>query len=242
MPVPLIIVGLVVLVALVGHFTLRPRMLRWGASPAEAARTMAGDDLIPRPSLATTRAINIKAGTERVWPWLAQMGQGRGGFYSYEWLENLAGLDIHNSDRIVPELQDLKPGDLIPFWRGAGINVVEVAPGRLLVLAGTLNPPKGKPAAGAGQSAGAEVQSAATAQVGGTWVFALERLEPSPGRPDAARPGTQQPGGTRLIVRARVATFPPAWLSAISMLILAPMHFVMERKMLKGIKERAERQ
>jgi hypothetical protein len=223
MPVPtpvlvVIIIAFLALLAVTGYLAIRPRMLRWGATPVEAGRAMAGDELIPDPILVTTRAININVGPERVWPWLAQLGQGRGGFYSYEWLENLAGLDIHNSDRIIPELQTLKPGDLIPFWRGAGVNVAAVEPRRLLVLAGTLNPPKGQPA-GSGQVGG-------SGEVGGTWVFALEQSRPQ---------------ATRLVVRSRVAKFPPAWLSKFAMRVLEPLHFIMERKMLQGIKKRAER-
>ena len=161
-PISILIIILAVLAALAiaGHLFLRPRMLRWGATGEEVSRTLAGDELIPDPVLATTRAVRIRAQSERVWPWLAQMGQGRGGFYSYDWLENLAGMDIHNVHRIVPELQDLQPGDLIPFWRGAGVNVVTVEPPRLLVLGGTLNPSAG------------EAQPA-----GGTWVFALKEQD-----------------------------------------------------------------
>jgi len=187
-------------------------MLHWGATEAEVGRAMGGDDLIPDPILSSTRAITINVGPDRIWPWLAQMGQGRGGFYSYEWLENLVGLDIHNSDRIIPELQHLKPGDLVPFWRGAGVNALAVEPPRLLVLAGTLNQPR--------------AHEAPASDVGGTWVFALEEC-------------TSQ--STRMVVRSRVARFPPVWVSTLLMRALEPMHFIMERKMLQGIKDRAER-
>jgi hypothetical protein len=115
--------------------------------------------------------------------------------------------------RIIPEFQGLKPGDLIPFWRGAGVNVAAVEPCRLLVLAGTLNQPRG--------------QQAIASDVGGTWVFALDEL------------GSQS---TRMVVRSRVAKFPPVWVSVPFMRVLEPMHFIMERKMLSGIKDRAERE
>jgi hypothetical protein len=174
---------------------------------------MAGDNLITDAILVTTRAISINVGPERVWPWLAQIGQGRGGFYSYDWLENLMGLGIHNYNQIVPSLQNLKPGDLIPFWRGAGVNVVVVEPRRLLVLAGSIYKPK--------------EQTVGDGEAGGTWVFTLEESK------------TQ---GTRMIVRSRVAKFQPAWLSKLFMRVLEPMHFIMEQKMLRGIKERAERE
>jgi hypothetical protein len=211
MSLPLVCVILMVL-AISIYFAFRPRILHWGATPAEIDRPLAGDELIADPILVCTRAITIEVGPQRVWPWLAQIGQGRGGFYSYEWIENLAGLDIHNADRILLELQDLKPGDLIPFWRGAGVNVMQVEPGRVLVLAGTLTQPKGEVAEGG--------------DVGGTWVFVLD---------------APKDNETRLVVRSQIARFPPVWLSALFMRLLEPMHFIMERKMLLGVKERAER-
>lgn len=204
---------ILVILPVIGYISIRPRMLRWGTTPTEASHVMAGDELISNTILVSTRAINIDVGPEKVWPWLAQMGQGRGGFYSYDWLENLAGMNIHNSDQIIPELQNIKPGDLIPFWRGAGVNVAVAEPPHLLVLAGTINKPKG-------DAAGFE-------EVGGTWVFALEEITTEV---------------TRMIVRSRVAKFQPVWLSAFLMFLLEPMHFIMERKMLLCIKEQAEKE
>jgi hypothetical protein len=81
---------------------VRPWHLSWGATAEEARRPMPGDDEVPRAALDATRAVTIAAPPEAVWPWLVQMGQGRGGFYTYAWLENLGGMDIHNADRIVP--------------------------------------------------------------------------------------------------------------------------------------------
>jgi hypothetical protein len=79
--------------------------LRWGATAAEVARRLPGDELIPHPASVSTRAITIQAPVERVWPWVLQTGQERGGLYSYQWLENLFGSDIHNADRIMPAWQ-----------------------------------------------------------------------------------------------------------------------------------------
>jgi hypothetical protein len=110
-------------------------MLYWGATGIDVASEMPGDDLIAHPLLETTRAIIIKAETNKIWPWLIQMGQGRGGFYSYDWLENLIGLNIHNSDRIIPELQSLKVGDIVSIRRGIGVKVRSIASENLLVLA-----------------------------------------------------------------------------------------------------------
>ena len=208
-----VLMVILVILAVIGYLSIRPKILCWGTTPTEARRVMAGDELISNTILISTRAISINAGPEKVWPWLAQMGQGRGGFYSYDWLENLVGMNIHSSNQIIPELQNIKPGDLIPFWSGAGVNVAVAEPLHLLVLAGTINKPKGK-------AAGSE-------EVGGTWVFALEEITTE---------------ATRMIVRSRVAKFQPVWLSAFLMFLLEPMHFIMERKMLLCIKEQAEKE
>src|SRR5512136_2918459 len=111
--------------------------LRWGATEAEVQMTLPGDELVPQPKWSYTQAITIHATAEQVWPWLAQMGQGRGGFYSYEGLENLAGCDIHNADRILPEFQAVKIGDGIKLApQMPGFPVVIVEPNRALVLHG----------------------------------------------------------------------------------------------------------
>lgn len=89
---------------------LRPVQLRWGATAQEAEHSQPGDGLIAHPDLCATRAITIRAPAERVWPWIAQLGQDRGGFYSYDLLENLAGCDIHSADRIIPQWQPSRPG------------------------------------------------------------------------------------------------------------------------------------
>ena len=81
---------------------------RWGATGDEASRPLPGDDLIPAPLYATTHAITVQAPAEAVFPWLVQIGQNRGGFYTYDVLENLFRLDIHSADRIHPEWQDLR--------------------------------------------------------------------------------------------------------------------------------------
>ena len=124
----------------------RPRQLRWGASALECEASLPGDDLIVSPDLVATRAITVRASADRVWPWIAQLGQGRGGFYSYDFLENLVGCDIHSADRIVPQWQDIKIGDQIKLAPTAGLEVIALEPGRSLVLrggvpVGTIPPP-----------------------------------------------------------------------------------------------------
>src|SRR6266540_6479324 len=115
---------------------VRRWQLRWGATDEERDATLDGDDLIPNPDLTATRAITVHAPAERVWPWIAQLGQGRGGFYSYDALENLVGCDIHSADRIVTEWQDLKVGDQVKLHPEVGLGVAVVEPGRALVLRG----------------------------------------------------------------------------------------------------------
>ena len=88
----------------------RPWHLRWGASAHECGMSLPGDDLIMRPDLTATRAITVRASAGQVWPWIAQLGQGRGGFYSYDFLENLVGCDIHSADRIVPDGRTSRSG------------------------------------------------------------------------------------------------------------------------------------
>jgi hypothetical protein len=114
----------------------RPWHLRWGASAHECGMSLPGDDLIMRPDLTATRAITVRASAGQVWPWIAQLGQGRGGFYSYDFLENLAGCDIHSADRIVPRWQDIKVGDEVKLAPAVGLGVAALTPGRSLVLRG----------------------------------------------------------------------------------------------------------
>jgi hypothetical protein len=114
----------------------RSRLLRWGARDEESEGAIPGDDLIPNADLTATRAITIRASADQVWPWIAQLGQGRGGFYSYDFLENLAGCDIHSADRIVLEWQDVHVGDGVYFSREVGLVVAALEQGRSLVLRG----------------------------------------------------------------------------------------------------------
>lgn len=113
---------------------LRPWHLSWGATGEEARMPMSGDEIVPRPALECTRAISIRAPATEVWPWLVQMGQGRGGLYTYDWLENLAGLDIHSTDRIIPELQHLEVGDSVGFSAEGEPRVAAIEPNSFLAL------------------------------------------------------------------------------------------------------------
>ncbi len=117
-------------------FLGRRRQLRWGATAEEVGEALPGDELIPFAELTATRAITIEASADRVWPWIAQLGQGRGGLYSYDALENLVGCDIHSADRIVPEWQDVRLGDEVRLAPKVGLRVAVAEPGRALVLRG----------------------------------------------------------------------------------------------------------
>ena len=131
----LTLVAVIVSTALAGVL-LRRRLIRWGATDAELELTLAGDELLPAVNVASTRSITINASAEQVWPWLVQLGQGRGGFYSYDFLENLVGLDINSADRIRPQWQQLTVGSSVRLAAQVALTVAVLDPGRALVLRG----------------------------------------------------------------------------------------------------------
>ena len=110
---------------------IRPRQLTWGARPEEVDRSLPGDDLVARPTFNATRGISIQAPPEQVWPWLVQAGVGRAGWYSYDLLDNPGR---RSSRRIIPELQHLAPGDIMPMGPGGqGIPVHALDPPRTMI-------------------------------------------------------------------------------------------------------------
>lgn len=135
------ILVIAVAVLLVGYLFIGwPWLSRWGATAEEAAMPLPGDELVADAPLQTTRAITIRATGDEIYPWLVQMGVGRAGLYSYEWLENLIGLKVENADRVHPEWQDTQPGDFMrytpldyPIAPGPGMWVEAMEPGRALV-------------------------------------------------------------------------------------------------------------
>ena len=95
---------------------LRESIVNWGATDGEASARLPGDELLEHADSVSTRAIEIDAPTAAVWPWLAQMGPSpRGGAYTYDWIENLLGLDMHSTDRVLPEFQHPEVGDEVGF-------------------------------------------------------------------------------------------------------------------------------
>jgi len=176
---------------------LRQPILTWGAAPEEAASRLPGDELLEDADGVATRAITIAAPPSAVWPWIAQMGPyPRGGAYTYDWIENLLGLNMRSADRVLPEYQNPQVGD--GFGYGANrMTFAIVEPERVL----------------------------ATRSADGNWVwtFVLEEKD----------------GKTRLLSRNRFRL--PKLKDKIGMIPMEPGSLVMERKMLKGIKERAEK-
>jgi hypothetical protein len=139
----------------------RRQQLRWGATNDEFRRAMPGDELVADPDLAPTRAITIHAGIEDVWPWIVQLGQGRGGFYSYDRLENLAGCDIHSATEVNPQWQHVDAGDVVRLAPELTLTVASAKPPRTLVLQGGILP------------------GAATAPYDFTWTFELSPVSES---------------------------------------------------------------
>ena len=209
------------LLAVVAVYTLliRPWHVRWGAADAEVATSLPGDSLVSQPKISATHAITVQASAADVWPWLVQIGQGRAGFYSYEGIENLLGLNIHNSDRILPEFQDLKVGDMVPIAPdGAGVPVAFLDPNRSLVLGGRVDEQTKGPLALKDKSPGTYYEA--------SWGFFLQPIDGHT---------------TRLIERFRMDWGPETLGNRLFYRgILEPGSFLMERRMLLGIKERVE--
>jgi hypothetical protein len=193
-------------VAAAAVVALRARGLRWGATEEELNLALPGDELIPDADLTATRAVTVSVNADGVWPWIAQIGQGRGGFYSYDALENLLGCEIHSADWIVPEWQSVDVGDEVHLHPDVGLTVALVQPGRALVVRGGVPVGRTPP------------------PYDFTWAFVLR---------------DQADGTTRLVVRERYG-YSRQWAA----LLVEPtelISFVMSQRMLRGIKERAER-
>lgn len=192
----------------VSYLAARAWLVLWGATRDERDGAMAGDAILADAQSSTTHAITIDAPPEDVWPWLVQIGQGRGGFYSYAAFENLFGAHMRNADRIVPELQTLVVGDAIPIHpRAAPYLVAEIDAPQTLVLRGD-----------EGLVAGT------------TWAFEVRAAENETSR-FVARMRVQAPGNGVARALRRALTW----------LVLEPGHGLMERRMLKGLADRASR-
>jgi len=176
---------------------LRDPVLTWGATEAEANSRLSGDELLEDADGLATRAIEIKAPASAVWPWLVQMGPSpRGGAYTYDWIENLLGLNMHSTDRVLGEFQHPQLGDTI----GYGSNRMRVE---------LIEPER----------------AFAWRSEDGNWVWSFILRE--------------EDGVTRLISRNRFRL--PTIVARVGMILMEPASLVMERKMLLGIKQRAQR-
>jgi hypothetical protein len=175
---------------------LRAPILTWGAT-AEELGPLPGDELLEDADGVSTRAITIDAPPSAVWPWIAQMGPApRGGAYTYDWIENLLGLDMHSADHVLPEFQDTRVGDTIGYGPNH-MRLERVEPEHVL----------------------------AWRSEDGNWVWSFVLRETG--------------GGTRLLSRNRFRL--PTLITRVGMLPMEPASLVMERKMLLGVKARAER-
>lgn len=206
-----------VVAALVVSFALcllvwLPSHRNWGATNEEIARALPGDDLVPNAGSSETRALTIAAPVERVWPWLTQLGQDRGGFYSYTILENLVGCRMPDVDVLDARLQTWRAGDqlwMYPREKMNGVGGAEMVlhePGRALVFA---THPFGM-----------------ERRIGdASWGFVVEPIDAQT---------------TRLLVRGRAVAQPRFFWRAFDLLFFQPAHFVMERKMMTTVKSYAE--
>lgn len=132
--------GIAIIAAAVATPFLRLRRSHWGTDPTTAAACFPGDQLVPLPRWQWTHAIEIEAGPSTVWPWVAQIGADRGGFYSYELLENAVGCRLRNAETIHGEWQHRVGDDLLIHPKASPLRVVEVEDGRCLVAYGAPDP------------------------------------------------------------------------------------------------------
>jgi hypothetical protein len=183
--------------AIVYRELLRQPILTWGATAQEAEARLRGDELLEDADGVATRAITIDAPASAVWPWIAQMGPSpRGGAYTYDWIENLLGLNMHSANAVLPDYQDPQIGE--GFGYGANKMSYRIVEPEHVIT---------------------------TESADGNWVWSFILDE--------------QNGRTRLISRNRFRL--PRLRDKIGMIPMEPGSLVMERKMLYGIKQRAEK-
>jgi hypothetical protein len=192
---------------------VRPAYLDWGSTAAERTRPLPGDGIVAGASSQQTRAITINAPADRVWPWLAQLGQDRGGFYSFDLLENLAGCEMPTVDVLRPDKQIWQVGDklwMYPSHKAGGIGFATLRvlePGRALGF-------------------GARMMGASLEEPEiGSWTLVIEPI------------GTAE---TRLLARGRGIQRHSLLGVAFDQASFEPAHFVMERRMMIGLKQLAE--
>lgn len=205
MKIPTIIEGIYGAALMLFFILLNPILrrwhLKWGCTQEEANMVLPGDELVPKIKVDATHGITIHRPANDIWPWIVQIGADKGGFYSYDFLENLVGCQLKSVDRIIPEWQNLKPGDSVSLHpRAPKLPVNIYIPNQNMVL-------------------------------GEVWGFHLKPVDATT---------------TRLLVRARGGYNSSIKNPVINFLLwhvlYEPIHFVMERKMMKNIKRLAELQ
>jgi hypothetical protein len=189
-------------------FLFWPWMKTWGATSAEINADLPGDDLVSGANIRTTKGVTIQAAPDEIYPWLLQIGVDRGGMYSYDWLENLFGLNVRTADHIMPDLQDARIGD---FWRftpkdyvlnpGPGLYVRQLIENEAVLLCFGMEDKQQEPCID-------------------SWQFVLVPREN---------------GSTRLLLRSNMAMKPE-----LPIKLTYYIQFIMERKMLLTLRERAE--
>ena len=189
---------------------VRRKRLHWGTRESEATDPLPGDELVPNPKWSYTLGTDVAAPPEAVWPWVAQVGQRRGGFYSYQTLENLVGCRIQNTTELLPEYQHPEVGEKLYLHPTAPPLRIEIVdPPHALVLFGS-------PAdVAAEQSWGVS-----------TWQFIVRPASPGKSRLLTRGRSDFSPGW---VSRLAFGRFP-----------IEPITFVMSRKMLLEIKRLAE--
>ena len=191
---------------------LRDARSHWGIDEATAARVYPGDDLVRAPRWGWTHGIEIEAPASAVWPWVAQIGADRGGFYSYQWLENVVGCGVRNAEALHPDWELREGGTLSLHPKAPPLRIATVAPGRSFVAHAPADP---------------DARARGERWAEASWAFVVEPMGES---------------RCRLLSRYRCACsedlamrlqFGPAFLE--------PIGFAMDRRMLNGVKERVER-
>jgi len=201
---------------------VRPRIKAWGFDPEEVELPLPGDDLVAEPSATETRGVTIEAPVSKVWPWLVQMGFGRGGWYSYDAMDK----SHPPADRILPEFQSLNAGDILPFGVGSGFRVETVEPERALVL--YIDTELARQQADQAIAQGELPESTGRTSFpdfSASWAFYLKPTED---------------GKTRLIERFRAKTPGNAPANVVLGEIMGTGLVLMARKQMLGIKERVE--
>lgn len=200
--------------AVVGEAVLIHLGRTYGSTSRERDLVLPGDRIVGCPQVVTDHAVTIEAPPEAVWPWLLQMGWGRGGWYTARWVDRLLfPANGPSADAIVTDLQDLAVGDFVPDGppeAECGMIVEQLEPERALVLHSTSHLPR---------------SWRERAELDWSWAFVLHPLD------DGRR--------TRFHFRSRWTTA-PWWFTLGGRLVVVPADFVMSRAMLRGVKQRAE--